>query len=667
MAKGDESVALRNLDTLFNVGSVGGQTDAQLIATFKVRRDEAAELAFGVLIDRHGPMVLRVCRSVLRDPHDADDAFQATFLVLVEKAAKLWVRDSLGPWLHQVAHRVSSNARLARARRLRHERQSVAPCTELAAADTFDDLAEVLHDEVGRLPQKYRAAVVTCLMEGLTPEQAASRLGWPVGTVHSRLARGRERLRGRLIRRGLILPTAALTTLLSSESIAVPPALATATKQSAMWVATNSALEGVVTASVAALTKKGLKTKMATKLITVGAVFLTLGVAMTATGAFPFLQAGDAPQPAKQRNQIPLKPPEPRVAFDKVAEPTGKAVSLAISRDGKALAAGCDDGSIQLLNPLTGEMRLSLVGAPKGFVRGLAFMPDGKSIASVCTDNQLRLWDATSGKLIKEVPALDDTEKFGLPRLRPHSLVISPDGSQIAVGGAGEIPGTQGRPWLETIFFEIQVLDATTGGLVWSHVGRRGYLDQLAFSPDGRKLASATHGEVRLWDSRSGDLTQTLKTDSGTVWTISFSPDGRLLAGYGTVRADAALTHWLTIWDVGSAGILRSTEADPGAAATAPGTLAFSPDGKTVATAGTSWKHYGSGAKVINYIKLWDVAKGAPLWTSPEGDLGFVQSLVFSPDGQWLFCCDSTATTRIDARTGQTRHDLMKSAKDRLR
>lgn len=110
MANGNQCMALRHIDTLLNVGAAGGLTDAQLLERFTTRRDEAAELAFAILVNRHGPMVLRVCQAVLREPYDAEDAFQATFLVLVRKARGLWVRESLGPWLHQVAHRTASCA-----------------------------------------------------------------------------------------------------------------------------------------------------------------------------------------------------------------------------------------------------------------------------------------------------------------------------------------------------------------------------------------------------------------------------------------------------------------------------------------------------------------------------------------------------------------------------
>ena len=210
MTVADRGIVLRDLNTLFSVGTIGALTDAQLLDRFTSHRDETAELAFRALVERHGPMVLRVCRAVLRDTHDADDAFQATFLVLLRRGGTLWVRDSLGPWLHQVAYRTASCARSAAARRRRHELRAAELTARHPDDGDRDDLGEVVHEEVGRLPQRYREVVVLCLLEGLTPEQAARHLKCPVGTVHSRLARGREQLRGRLIRRGLPGPAGLL-------------------------------------------------------------------------------------------------------------------------------------------------------------------------------------------------------------------------------------------------------------------------------------------------------------------------------------------------------------------------------------------------------------------------------------------------------------------------
>jgi RND family efflux transporter MFP subunit len=148
-------------------------------------------------------MVLRVCRSVLANPHDTQDAFQASFLVLVRKARGLWVRDSLGPWLHQVALRTASAARSAAARRLRFERLAAHSATLEDPTMSCHETEQLLHAEIDRLPERYRAPVILCDLEGRTHEQVARHLGWPVGTVKSRLSRAHERLRDRLRRRGL--------------------------------------------------------------------------------------------------------------------------------------------------------------------------------------------------------------------------------------------------------------------------------------------------------------------------------------------------------------------------------------------------------------------------------------------------------------------------------
>ena len=140
MAIGKDGAVLRQLRMLFNVGTVRDLTDGQLLERFATDRGEAAELAFAVLVERHGPMVLRVCRGVLNNPHDTQDAFQATFLVLVRKARALWVRDSLGPWLHQVAYRTASCVRSTDARRRRHERRA-AISAGATRVEPIDELA----------------------------------------------------------------------------------------------------------------------------------------------------------------------------------------------------------------------------------------------------------------------------------------------------------------------------------------------------------------------------------------------------------------------------------------------------------------------------------------------------------------------------------------------
>ena len=270
--------SVRHFRTLFDLGTIGELTDGQLLERFATRDGEAAEMAFSALVERHGPMVLRTCRSVLGDPHAAEDAFQATFLVLVKKARGLWVRDSLGPWLHRVACRVSSGDRAAAARRRRIESRIPRPEAALPAEAGTEDLGVVLHEELGRLPENYRAAVVLCCLEGLTVDQASRRLGWPLGTMQSRLARGRHRLRERLLRRGLAPSAVAFGAALAAERARaeVPVALAAATTRAGIHVAAGKATAGAVPAAVMALTEGVLRTMSLTRLKAV-AIALTIG------------------------------------------------------------------------------------------------------------------------------------------------------------------------------------------------------------------------------------------------------------------------------------------------------------------------------------------------------------------------------------------------------
>jgi RNA polymerase sigma factor (sigma-70 family) len=272
---------LHHLDQLFGGGTATGLTDAQLLRRFVSERDEGS---FAVLIERHGPMVLGVCRRRLGcDAAAIDDAFQATFLILVRKAAELRQADRLAPWLFGVALRVSGRARQQSLRRRSIEGQllttdQVVSTGDVAALDL--DQAEtrrILDEELGRLPAKLRDVVVLCYLEGHTHEQAADRLACPVGTVRSRLSAAREALRRRLVRRGLGGSAAALAAVFelsgSPLQAAVPPALAAATVRMAIPVLTRPALAGVVPAAVAAIVEGASHTMSWTKMsIAVGLI-----------------------------------------------------------------------------------------------------------------------------------------------------------------------------------------------------------------------------------------------------------------------------------------------------------------------------------------------------------------------------------------------------------
>lgn len=209
MSSGTPGMLQRDLGALFESGSLTGLTDRDLVERVTGPLDAAAEAAFEALVTRHGPMVLRVCRNVLGHQDDAEDAFQATFLVLVKQRASIRKLDSVASWLYGVASRVAARSRVDAARRRKSEQGGMRLVTDSAAVeDTAEALDRAAHgpivqEEVRRLPEKYRSVVLLCYWEGLTHEQAALQLGLPIGTVRSRIARARDLLRKRLIRRGL--------------------------------------------------------------------------------------------------------------------------------------------------------------------------------------------------------------------------------------------------------------------------------------------------------------------------------------------------------------------------------------------------------------------------------------------------------------------------------
>ncbi|HEV3259809.1 MAG TPA: sigma-70 family RNA polymerase sigma factor [Gemmataceae bacterium] len=278
----------------------GDATDGQLLERFAARGEEPA---FAALMHRHGPMVLDVCRRVLGDAHEAEDAFQATFLVLVRKAGSIGRPELLGHWLYGVAYRTALKAKAGAARRRAHERQVIdMPATESVHDVVWRDLRPVLDEEVNRLAAHYRVPFVLCCLEGRTKEEAACQLGLPEGTVSSRLARAREQLRTRLARRGIVLSTGLLFSVLADNlSAAVPTALAHSTLNAAVLAAAGeAAVAGVVSAQVAALTKGVLQAVLLTKLKIAAVVFLTVTLMGAGFGAATYRTraGGPADEPA---------------------------------------------------------------------------------------------------------------------------------------------------------------------------------------------------------------------------------------------------------------------------------------------------------------------------------------------------------------------------------
>ena len=256
-----------------------GPTDGQLLESFVSQQDEAA---FAVLVRRHGPMVLGACRRVLSNHHDAEDAFQATFLILVRKADSIVPQGMVANWLYGVAYRTALKARTILAKQRVRERQvKEMPEPEAAEADhCWRDLRPLLDQELSQLPDKYRLAVVLCDLEGKTGKETARQLGCPEGTVSSRLARGRTMLAKRLTRHGLVLSGGSLAVALAGKASAcVPTAVVSSTIRAASLFAAGKAVAtGLISANATALTEGVLRAMLLTKLKIATAVLLAVGV-----------------------------------------------------------------------------------------------------------------------------------------------------------------------------------------------------------------------------------------------------------------------------------------------------------------------------------------------------------------------------------------------------
>jgi RNA polymerase sigma factor (sigma-70 family) len=349
------------------------QEDVPLLRRFVAHRDEDA---FAELLQRHGPMVLAVCRSVLHNETDAEDAFQATFLVLARRAASIRCGEALGPWLHRVAYRVSLTAKANATVRRHHERRAadMAPTSRSDRAEWLD--GQLLQAEVDRLPLKYRLPVVLCYLADRTHDEAAQELGWPVGTVKGRLARARALLRARLVRRGFVLPASGGFALL-----AVPPALGESTLKAAVaFAATDIQVAGAVSTKAVALAEGVIRRMIAKKTKSVLGLLLILAVTAAGPGFLLRPAAAGKGEPAV----VPLAKVVP-------AAPAPRAIDekLRLTLAGSARTALLPDGSnvwsvkLQIVFKNVSDRPLKLDMSPLPYLTGTTLEVTGPRRQSV--------------------------------------------------------------------------------------------------------------------------------------------------------------------------------------------------------------------------------------------------------------------------------------------
>jgi RNA polymerase sigma factor (sigma-70 family) len=592
MPTAQNAVLLNHLDRLVGRQRLELLADRELLQRFARDRDEGA---LETLLRRHGPMVMGVCRRLLSHPHDAEDAFQATFLVLTNKAAALGRHESVAAWLHEVAQRVALKVRGESARRRFHEarapeRLGSDPLTEI----TGRELVGALDEELARLGANCRVPLVLCYLEGLTQDEAARRLGLSLSTIKRRLERGRERLRIRLTKRGLAL-SAALSVCALSPTIgsALPPTLLKSTiLAAASIVAGNSKAAGLVSAHVAALTQGVIKAMFVSRLTTLAMTFLTISAVAVGSGAVALHRPAQAADSEQVGQTSPQEQKSEKTQQDKPPTDSLRETREIVSGDTK-------DAKTDVLS--------------------LAFSHDGKRLASVNAAGVATVWDIATGKALAAIGRPKPDEKMPGYFGGVLTMQFALDDEPLAAGQRKD-----GTVW----FWK---LDRTTNSLELNHPLASG----AAISPDGKLLILADEGNIYLTNiSTAKVLWKALRIAEGRKelrsGNIAFSPDGKVLAGQDGDRRTV-------VFDASSGKMIGSLDnKGPGAQAG----LAFSPDGKTLAI----------GADTI--VNLWDVGSGK-LIRSFGGRHGQTACVAFSPDGKVLVAGTGEGVLRLlDANTG---------------
>jgi RNA polymerase sigma factor (sigma-70 family) len=622
-------VVLRHVRKLAGAAAVGHLTDGVLLDRFVSVADEAA---FEALLARHGPLVLGVCRRLLGDQADADDAFQATFLVLVRRARSIRRAASLGPWLYGVVCRIALKMRRTAARRRTYEGRAAMTARTDFEREPADDLRPLLDEELSRLPEKYRAALVACYLEGCTHAQAAAQLGWPPGSIAKRLSRGLELLRDRLTGRGVALPAAGLTALLASEASAVPPALTQATLRAAALVVAGKTLAGVVASPVVSAVESVMRELLVSRCKFL--IPLALGLCVLGAGVAAFGGAPPAPEPPVAKQEAPK--PTPKLDGDGDPLPDGAlsrlgslrlrhgspVTSVAWSPDGKLVATGSWDNYVRIWDPATGKLVRDILPRD-GWVWAVAFSPDGKLLASAGDQRSKRvsLWDVETGKLVRTLEGHGN---------QIRGLAYAPDGKTIATSA---FDGT------------VRLWEAATGKeLRQIAVGPQTTLYSVVFSPDGQHLAVIDGGDsVRLFEAENGKPAGTLDAVGGAAMlrSAAYSKDGKqVIAGAegGNVR----------VWDVASARQVHQVRGR----ATPALSVAFSPDGKAFAAGYGDWQD-GRRDTLTGEIVLWDAVTGKGLRRIGKGTAP-VQAIAFSPSGKSLAAVTLNSSVLLwDPATGK--------------
>jgi RNA polymerase sigma factor (sigma-70 family) len=620
------------------------ESDSALLCRFVHEADEAA---FASIMKLHGPLVFGICKRVLGHEQDAEDAFQASFLVLARKAKSIREQAALSSWLYGTAYRLCVRAKARSVSRSQRERQSSRPAQSGPHDDvTWNELRSVLDEELARLSDRHRAPLLLCYFKGLNQDQAARQLGCRVRTLKARLKRGRELLRRRLARRGLTLSAALAVPLLTCEVTAAGfrPGLIQTTAHAARLFATHQPMRNAVAKSVVNLAQGNLRAIILSKCQIALALMLTVTVAVGGTTL-----ALDRP---------PSLPQEKKEAAPRVKQELPRLV------DGlqfKATTSELPSGALARLG--TNNFRFRHEETQR-----VSFLQDGKTILTA-SGSKVLMWETTTGRQIRSI----DVSPIAI-----RGYALSPDCSLLGVGGGL----TDDPNWENGV---IRVLDTATGKEIRSFArtardmsycalaftpdnkcliscGDTGKLlieeissgskirervfprdrGSIALSPDGSLLAVYTGANTQktfLWKWQTEEKPSEIPIGTRRISGLSFSPDGRLLA------ACSDLKEPLAIWDVGNAKIKFKLPAP--LPFNSCGDPAFSPDSRLVVVA----SHEELDTNRSGGIFLWSLVTGTIIKGFPiPGETA--RATAISADGRWLVALCHDRVHVWDMQTG---------------
>jgi RNA polymerase sigma factor (sigma-70 family) len=639
---------LRHLCRLVNAPAREPTSDAALLERFVGHADEDA---FAEVVRRYGPMVQGVCRRVLGNAHEAQDAAQATFLVLARKAAAIRPAGALAGFLYGVASRLAQTARRAAARRRQREaRCALSPRPQPSPLDelTARELMEVLDEELRRLPELYRQPVILCCLEGLSLDEAAARLGWTRGSVKGRLERGRARLHARLARRGLSLSAVlgAAELFRGASAAGMPVLTPAATAHAAVaFTAGRGVIGAVVSPRAVLLAEGGFHGTSAAKVF-FGVLLFFATVVVTAAGALRSPLPAGEPQEAGQA--AAPQPPDPggekTARLDRFGDPLpAEAISrlgtlrfrtgwfpdfVRFTGDGKGVLTQ-DYYGIRTWEVATGKQIHALPPNETGGPAAQACLsPDGKLLVTT-TGSGVRLWDVTTARQVRTLA----TQQYFAP-------CFSPDGTLLAV-------------LTDSLPRRLDLLEVASGRRLWSWSPGQLPPGCVAFTPDGKDVVVAGWSmvqspplkdhTVRFLDARTGKQRQSIDLGTHSPLKIAISPDGGLLAVI-CWSDDGRMNRIIRVWEVASGKerfrldppILKGIFQQKYFSA-----LAFAPDDNTLLTAGG-----------FENLIAWDLATGKERRRFGH-NMTATLDLAFSPDGKAVAVARPGNVTVIDRASGE--------------